>query len=75
MYERVWLDISLIRCPRCKKLYVDSSWYVVEMESDVECGICGETFNSRKNLVKRALLEFIVSENGEITKINVNKTP
>lgn len=62
MSETIWLDVSIIRCPYCGKLYVDSSWYVVEMESDLECSICGESFNSVLNLVDRVLVKFNIRE-------------
>ncbi len=68
----VWLDISIIRCPNCGKMYVDASWYVVELESDIECGICGTTFNTRKNIVIRALLRLTIS-NDKITDISVEE--
>ena len=64
MSEEAYLDISIIRCPNCRKLYVDSSWYVIDMESDIQCGECGEIFNTRKNLLKRILLKFTFIKNG-----------
>jgi len=57
-----WLDASLLRCPKCGHYYVDSSWYVMEMESDIECGRCGTEFNSKKNAKDRVLLEFHVDD-------------
>ncbi len=63
MNEEAYLDVSIIRCPKCGKLYVDSSWYVIDMESDIQCGECGEVFNTRKNLLKRILLKFTFLKN------------
>jgi uncharacterized C2H2 Zn-finger protein len=60
MGESVWLDISIVRCPRCGRLYADASWYVSVMESDLECGSCGSTFNSSRNVVDRFLLRMLV---------------
>ncbi|HIE37154.1 TPA: hypothetical protein EYP83_03210 [Candidatus Geothermarchaeota archaeon] len=57
MSEEAYLDVSLIRCPRCGKLYVDASWYILDMESDIECGVCGSEFNTRKNIVRRLMLK------------------
>ena len=68
--EKAWLDICIVKCPNCGRLYVDASWYVVEMESDVECGECGITFNTRRNVICRAMLEFDV-ENRLISKVKV----
>jgi len=57
-YEKVYLDVSIIRCPYCKKLYADSSWYIIDMESDITCNICGREFNTKKNIVARLLIRF-----------------
>lgn len=66
-----WLDVALLRCPKCGHYYVDASWYVVEMESDIECGHCGIEFNSKKNATDRAMLEFKLDENGKMQKVNI----
>jgi len=63
MSREAYLDVSIIKCPNCGKLYVDSSWYVIDMESDIQCGECGEVFNTRKNLLKRILLKFTFLKN------------
>lgn len=54
----VYLDIAFIKCPHCGKMYVDASWYVIELSSDTQCNICGETFNTGKNVFLRSLLKF-----------------
>jgi len=61
--EEAYLDVSVIKCPYCGKIYVDSSWYVIDMESDIECGVCGNIFNTKKNLLDRILLEFRIARN------------
>ncbi len=66
MTEVSYLDITLIRCPNCGKLYSDASWYVVDMESDIECGECGFTFNTSENIVKRFLLKIELDETGTL---------
>ena len=66
MTEVSYLDITLIRCPNCGKLYSDASWYVVDMESDIECGECGFTFNTFENIVKRFLLKIELDETGRL---------
>jgi transcription elongation factor Elf1 len=68
---KAWLDVALLRCPNCGHYYVDASWYVVEMESDIECGYCGTEFNSKKNATDRAMLEFQLDENGKMQKVNI----
>jgi len=68
--ESVWLDVTVIRCPHCGKLYVDATWYVLGLESDIDCSVCGRTFNTRKNAVARALLKITVEE-GKIVHADV----
>jgi len=65
MSEKAWLDVSIIRCPNCGRYYVDASWYVVELESDIECGNCHEVFNTKKQLTDRVILEFKINEKGK----------
>jgi len=71
MANKAWLDVSVFRCPNCGRLYPDASWYVIEMESDIECGTCHITFNAKKQLTDRAMLEFETDEKGKLlaTKI------
>ena len=72
MFEmKAWLDVALLRCPKCGHYYVDASWYVVEMESDIECGHCGTEFNSKKSATDRAMLEVQLDENGKMKKVNI----
>ncbi len=66
MSEDAYLDVTMIRCPECGKLYVDASWYILDMESDIECGICGREFNTKDNIVKRILLKITLEEEGRI---------
>lgn len=42
---------------------MDASWYVIELESDIQCGQCGKEFNSKKNAKDRVMLEFQIDEN------------
>jgi len=70
---KAWLDVAVLRCSNCGRFYVEASWYVVEMESDIECGECGNEFNSKKNMVSRALLEFQLDENGQIQSVHISK--
>jgi hypothetical protein len=52
---------------------VDASWYAIELESDIECGICHKTFNAKKQLTDRVLLEFEIDEKGLAKKITITK--
>jgi uncharacterized membrane protein YvbJ len=45
----------------------------MEMESDIECGQCGTEFNSKKNTQDRALLEFLVDENGKMAMVKISR--
>lgn len=71
MSQSAWLDISVFRCPRCGRHYADVSWYVVELESDIECGSCHETFNATKQLTDRVMLEFKIGEKGKVLEAGV----
>lgn len=66
MEEDAYLDVTMIRCPECGKLYADASWYIIDMESDIECGVCGKEFNTKDNIVRRILLKITLKEEGGI---------
>lgn len=68
---KAWLDIALLQCPKCGRYYVDASWYVIEMESDIECGHCGTEFNSRKHATDRAMLEFQIDKNDKMKQVKI----
>ena len=68
---KAWLDVAVLRCPKCGHYYVDASWYIVEMESDIECGQCGTEFNSKKNATDRIMLEFEINDDGKMQKVNI----
>jgi len=70
---KTWLDVSVLRCPNCGRHYVEASWYVVEMEADIECGECGKEFNGKKNALDRVLLEFEIDEDGKLKNVKVVK--
>ena len=71
MSEKAWLDVSVFRCPRCGRCYVDVSWYVVELESDIECGSCREVFNTKKHVTDRVMLKFKIDEGGKVLEAEV----
>lgn len=66
-----WLDVAVCRCPNCGRFYVDASWYILKVGSDVECGNCGSTFNSKNYVTDRAMLKFRIGRSGKIQNIKV----
>ena len=73
MSERGWLDVSVFRCPQCGRCYVDASWYVVELESDIECGSCHEIFNTKNQVTDRVMLKFKINVKGKVLEAEVAK--
>jgi uncharacterized C2H2 Zn-finger protein len=73
MSERGWLDVSVFRCPQCGRCYVDASWYIVELESDIECGSCHEVFNTKKQVTDRVMLKFKIDAEGKFLEAEVAK--
>jgi transcription elongation factor Elf1 len=71
--ERGWLDVSVFRCPQCGRCYVDASWYVVELESDIECGSCHEVFNTKNQVTDRVMLKFKIDVDGKFLEAVVAK--
>lgn len=71
MSEKAWLDVSVIQCPNCGHYYADASWYVVEMGSDIECGTCHKTFNTKKDVRDRIMLELSIDEKGITEKAEI----
>jgi len=68
---KAWLDVALLRCPNCGHYYVDASWYVIEMESDIECGKCGIELNSKKNAIDRGMLQFTIDKNEKMRSVKL----
>jgi len=69
--RKAWLDISVIQCPNCERYYADSSWYVVEMSADIECGTCHATFNTKKNMTDRIMLGLKIDGKGRVQGVEV----
>ena len=70
MIDEAWLDVTLIRCPHCRKLFVDASWYIIDMEADIECSKCGRVFNTYENRLDRVLLRFII-KGGKVSEVKI----
>jgi len=73
MSEKAWLDVSVFKCPKCGRYYVDASWYVAELESDIECGTCHELFNTKKQSTDRLILGFGINSKGKVLNVEVFK--
>lgn len=71
MSQTAWLDVSVFKCPACGRHYADVSWYVVELGSDIECGGCHESFNAKRQLTDRVMLEFKIGEKGKVLEAGV----
>jgi len=71
MSEHAWLDVSVMRCPHCGRYFVDASWYVVELESDIECGSCHRTFNTKRQLTDRLMLGFKIDKKGRASEAGI----
>lgn len=68
MDATAWLDVSVFHCPQCGRYYAEASWYAIELESDIECGSCHETFNTKNHLTDRVMLRFTLDDKGKMTK-------
>ena len=67
--KKAFLDITVSLCPHCGAPYAEASWYALELGSDVECGVCGRTWNPKASKVDRILLEFLLDENGRVVEV------
>jgi len=50
---------------------VDASWYVVELESDIECGSCHEVFNTKNQVTDRVMLKLKIDTEGKVLEAEV----
>ena len=73
MTEPTWMDVTIIQCPKCKRYYAEVSWYVMEMESDIQCADCGTEFNSRKYAKDRAIIEFEIDSKEQMQTVKLCK--
>jgi len=73
MVEEAWLDVSIFRCPGCGRYYADASWYAAELGSDIECGACHKTFNTKTELKDRLMLRIETDDQGRASKVDVVK--
>jgi hypothetical protein len=71
--HKAWLDVALIRCPKCGHFYADASWYVIEVGADIECGSCHKNFNTQKHVVDRVMLEFDIDEKKRVKHVDAAK--
>jgi len=71
--EETWFDVSVTRCPYCKRSYMEASWFVMSLESDLECGKCRRSFNSKKYATDRVMLKFKLNQRGEVKDVEVSE--
>ncbi len=71
--KKAFLDVAVSICPYCGTPYADASWYVIELGSDVECGVCGRIWNPKGSKVDRFLLEFMLNENAKVVEVKKKK--
>jgi NMD protein affecting ribosome stability and mRNA decay len=71
--KKAFLDVAVSICPYCGAPYADASWYVIELGSDVECGICGRIWNPKASKGDRFLLEFMLNENAKVVEVKKKK--
>jgi hypothetical protein len=71
--KKAFLDVTVSLCPYCGTPYADASWYVIELASDVECGVCGRSWNPKTSKVDTFLLEFLLDENGKVIEVKKEK--
>jgi hypothetical protein len=69
--RKVWLNEAIIQCPYCGYYYTDASWYVIEIGSDIECGMCHKTFNTKKHVTDRIMLGLKIDEKGRVQRVEV----
>jgi NMD protein affecting ribosome stability and mRNA decay len=67
--KKAFLDVTVSVCPHCGAAYADASWYVIELGSDVECGVCGRTWNPERHKTDRILVEFVLGDDGSIVAV------
>ncbi|RLI22143.1 hypothetical protein DRO54_01830 [Candidatus Bathyarchaeota archaeon] len=72
MNEVAWLDVTIMKCPNCGRYYAEASWYAIDMASDIECGECGYTFNSKRSAVDRVLIEFELNHEEKAKNVRIN---
>jgi DNA-directed RNA polymerase subunit RPC12/RpoP len=66
-----WLDVAVVRCPNCGNSHADASWFLIELESDIQCGHCQTEFDGKENATDRALLEFTLNEDGKLRSVRI----
>lgn len=68
--KTAFLDVTISICPQCGTPYADASWYVLELASDVQCGVCGRTWHPQRYKTDRILVAFALDETGTAVAIH-----
>jgi hypothetical protein len=67
--KTAFLDVTISVCPYCGTPYADASWYVIELASDVQCGVCGRTWNPGGHKTDRILVVFLLTKEGTVADV------
>ncbi len=68
-----YLDVCITKCPSCKAVYADASWYAINLSADLECGKCRTSFNAKENCIDRVMVKFTLDENGKVESAHISK--
>lgn len=71
MNKAAWFDVAVTQYPNCGRRCVDASWCIVEMASDIECGRCHETFNTRVYLTDSIMLDIKLDGKGKAEVVEI----
>jgi len=66
-----FLEIAILRCPKCKNLLAEPTWFL-ELEQDLQCSSCRKVFPSKRNEIDRKLVKFTI-EGKRIEKVELYK--
>ena len=67
--KKAYLDVCISICPYCETVYADASWYMIGLESDINCGECGNSYNPKTSKVNRFVLEFLLDAYSNVIQV------
>lgn len=68
-----YFDLAVAICPHCSTPIAESGWYGVDMESDIVCYECDKSFNIKRNVSDRVIVEIEVDESGKVCSLDVGE--
>lgn len=69
MQKEAFLEIVVLKCPKCKNLIVEPSWFV-GLEQEIQCADCKEFFDVKENEKDKKMLRFVI-ENEKINYVGM----